>query len=175
MNKRGQFFFVAAIIIAGILIGLTTVVNQAVTSQEETGFYDLGEEIGFETKKVIDYGVYKDQDISVLTEGFLEDYADYIASEEVIFLIGGRTGVKALYFNSSRQVGSVGISTGGSVSSVPIRASGGREANVTLLDGGRKAKVLINGIDYDFELREGQNFYFVMIKTEEGEKFVAKG
>jgi hypothetical protein len=174
MDKRGQFFLVAAIIIVGVLMGLTAVVNQARTGNDPAHFYDFGREVGFETKKIIDYGVYNERDTLNLTERFLEDYANYIAREEAIFLIGDKTDITALHFNSSQSVGSVGIQLGGGVTSVPIQAMTGRRADVERI-GENLVRVTIDGIGYEFELREGQNFYFVMIKTEDGERFVSRG
>jgi hypothetical protein len=174
MEKRGQFFLVAAIIIVGVLAGLTAVVNNTRTGNTNAQFYDLGKEIGFETRKVIDYGVYNERDILPLTESFLEDYADYIAKEEVIFLIGDEASMRALHFTSTQNIVGLSIGANRPPMSVPIQSSTGRKAEVEIIDE-KNVVVTINGIEYPFELSEGKNFYFVMIKTEDGERFVAKG
>src|SRR3989344_7030414 len=89
-SKRGQFFLMAAIIIAGILFGITSITNVARGGSEQRAFYDLSEEVNFETKRVLDYGVYNEKDLDSLLKGFLVEYADYIAQEKVLFVFGNK-------------------------------------------------------------------------------------
>jgi hypothetical protein len=172
MNKRGQFFLMAAIIIVGIVTGLATAVNSTKVGSKNEAFYDLSEEIGFEVKRVIDFGVVKNINIDGELRQFLSDYADYIEKEEVLFIYGDPDAINALRF-SSGAIGFVGITTGGPPTFVTIQEITMAEAEVsrTVTD----VTVRINEIDYVFDLRPGENFYFVIIKTEDGERFVAKG
>ena len=45
MNKRGQFFLIAAIIIVGVVVGLASVVNTVRVGGQNEAFYKLAEEI----------------------------------------------------------------------------------------------------------------------------------
>ena len=78
MNKRGQFFLIAALIASSLLFGLTSVINSARGSAEDKAFYGLSDEIDFETKRVLDYGAYYYQEVSTndLMREFLVKYAD---------------------------------------------------------------------------------------------------
>jgi hypothetical protein len=52
MNKRGQFFLVAAIILATIFIGLTAVYNSASPLQKDYATKELAEQFSFDSKKL---------------------------------------------------------------------------------------------------------------------------
>jgi hypothetical protein len=175
-NRRGQFFLVAAIIIIGIVIVLASSVNSVRVGNDQESFYDLSEEIGFETKQVLDYGVFdvNAETVDILLLDFLQDYANYIAGEETLFVYGDSNGVQGLIFMNG-DVGNVGLITGtaGNPSVIEINDITGQKANVIHnLD---LVSVEINGIVYDFKLKKGENFFFVIIKTEDGERFVAQG
>ena len=177
MNKRGQFFLFAAFVVIAILSGLATIATEAKVNNKQTQFYDLSNEIGDETKHVIDYGVYNQQNTDTLLSSFLTDYASYIAQEETIFIYGNASGVKALVFQNINS-GSVGIATYDGISgtpiSVPIQEIEEKDAQVSI-EQGNNIVIKINEIKYQFNLLEGQNFYFVIIKNTNGERIVAQG
>lgn len=172
MNKGGQFFLVAALIASSLLFGLTTVINSAQGSAEDRAFYGLSDEIDFETKRVLDYGTYYYEDVSTdeLMREFLTKYADYIAQEKVLFLFGNEESLEGLYF-SNRAIGSVGVGTGGGATIIPIQEVTGSVANVSI--SGEIITVSIGGVSYPFVLRDGQNFFFVIIKEKQEEAYVA--
>lgn len=58
MKKRGQFYLVAALVIIGLVIGLSAVYNTIKVSQEDKTIYFLYEEVNTESSRVIDQGVY---------------------------------------------------------------------------------------------------------------------
>jgi len=178
MNKRGQFFIIAAIIIISAISGLTGVANFAQTGEEPRAFYDLAEEVGFESKKVLDWGIFNKGDIDLLTKNFLSEYSNYIGGEEVIFIYGDKEGLnfEALVFKES-GIGSVGLRTGEINRNIEINRNTGKTAEISLLTTGLDNKIIVNieEVEYDFYLREGQNFFFVIIKDERNERFVARG
>lgn len=172
MNKEGQFFLIAALITSGLLFGLTAVINSAQGSASDPAFYGLSNEIDFETKRVLDYGTYYSADIETdeLMRLFLTKYADYIAQEKVLFLFGNANSLEGLYF-SNRAIGSAGVGTGGGATIVPIQEITGSVAEVRVENG--VVIVDIESILYTFELLDGQNFFFVIIKEREDESYVA--
>ena len=170
MEKGGQFFLVAALITAGILFGLTSIVNYAQGSDEDGAFYRLSDEISFETKRVLDYGTYYTHDTNALVSSFLAKYADYIAQDKVLFLFGNEENLSALFF-TNKAVGSAGVNTGTGAQTFVIQEMTRAIADVTRE--GKVVTVRIDGISYEFSLLEGQNFFFVIIKGGDGEAFVA--
>jgi hypothetical protein len=173
MNKRGQVFLMAAIIIVGVIVGVSSISTDALVGDSNEAFYDLSEEVGFETKRVLDYGVLNQNNAFSEVEGFFLEYQDYIAREQVVFVVGDSANMKVYYFFDNS--GEVGISTGGGGSTFNILISdfGGWEADVSA--DGTSVNVKIDEVTYTFDLRDGENFFFVIIKHEEGEKFVATG
>jgi len=176
-NKRGQFFILAAMIIIGVVVSLATAVNSIEVGNDNEAFYDLAlREVGPETKRVLDYGVFNTVDTNSLIEDFLTEYANYIAKEEVLFVYGDRGGVNFTGLSFiAESVGQVGIFTGGIPETVTIQGTTEDTAVVLYDNINEKITVEINGIFYEFNLRDGQNFFFVIIKEENDEKFVATG
>jgi len=163
----------AAIIIAGLLFALTKTVNKGVSREEPEAFYDLADEIGFETKRVLDYGVINGKPSDALAGQLLLNYTEYIANEDVVFIYGNLTDVYAVYYQTAQTLGIQLLGT----FFVPITIV--TPTNVTVkksvdpITSAVTATVKIRGNDYNFNLKPGQNFYFVIIKEEENEQFVA--
>lgn len=178
MNKGGQFFLIAAIVAVGALFGLTAALNTVVAGSSQKPFYSLSNEIGFETKRVIDYGVYYDQNTETLIEDFLLKYKDYIADEKALFIFGDWQGnLRGLHFTNA-GAGGLGVSAGGLPGTIQVDLSLATEATVEPCpDGSGHVCVSIEGIDavYEFDPQPGQNFFFVIVKEENDERFVATG
>jgi hypothetical protein len=175
MNKRGQFFLIAAIIIIGLVVGLATAVNSAAAGDSHEAFYDLAGEVGFETKRVLDYGAFSGTPSTELMKDFLEEYTNYIAQDEVLFIFGDSTGLLEAFVFKVDDAGNVGIDTEGfAPNTVTIQYTTQDTADLTVVNG-EVVVVVIQGIEHRFPLRDGQNFFLVLGKEENGEKFVAKG
>lgn len=59
MEKRGQFFLIAALLISGIAIGLGTLYNTAYVERADTQVYDLSEELYAELQQTYDSGLVR--------------------------------------------------------------------------------------------------------------------
>jgi len=175
MEKGGQFFLIAALIAAGVLFGLTNVINVAKGGASHEQFYDLSREIKFESKRVLDYGVFNEKDTDVLLKGFLNKYADYIAQEKVLFIFGDEEKLWGLYFINDTLTGSVNIGTGGQGVSIPMQALTNFAANVALDPATEEIVVVIDDVKYKFPRREGNNLFFVIIKEENEDSFASAG
>ncbi|MEK6894383.1 MAG: hypothetical protein AABX10_02885 [Nanoarchaeota archaeon] len=170
MNKRGQVFLMAALIIAGILISLVRISNQSTARDEPEAFFDLSDEISFETKRVLDYGVINaEPNISGLASQLLSNYSEAIGDQDVAFVYGNpATGIYAYYYNNVQVIG-VTLFNG---IAVPITIQSGSQIVANYSSTANTVTIRIDGVDYVFNLKPGQNFYFVLAKDEEGEKFV---
>ena len=174
MERRGQVFLIAAIIVVGALVSISSIFNAARARSSNEQFYDLSREIKFETKRVLDYGIYYRADTDTLVKQFLEEYASYIAQQKVLFLVGNESGLFGLYFQNNALSGSVNIVTG-QTTVVPIQVVRQEEARVTPNQQTGEVSVAIDGAEYVFKLLSGENFFFVIIKEENDEAFVAAG
>lgn len=170
MNKRGQVFLIAALIIVGLLISLSRIYNESNARKEPEAFFDLAKEIGFETKRVLDYGVINNvSNVSDLASQLIGKYGELIGNEDVAFVYGDSQNLSAYYYQTFDVVGAVSIFSNNYVT---LRIASGRNVEVTRSQIDNTATIRINGLDYTFNLKPGQNFYFVLIKQEDGEKFV---
>lgn len=170
MNKRGQVFLMAALIIAGILISVVRISNESTTLDEPEAFFDLSDEISFETKRVLDYGVINaEPNIGGLASQLLSNYSEAIGNQDVAFVYGNAvTGVYAYYYQSIQVIG-VTLLDG---IAVPITIQSGSQIVANYSSISNSVIIRIDGVDYTFNLKPGQNFYFVLAKDEGGEKFV---
>ena len=162
----------AAIILAGILLALTRIGNQGVSKKEPEAFYDLADEIDFEVRKVLDYGVITGgQNTGDYASQLINNYSEYVSNEDVVFVYGNSTNVSALYYQSLTNLNAISLES----LSFPVTITLASRTPVELqpLDAVNSiAKVRVRDNDYEFKLKPGQNFYFVLIKEEEGEQFV---
>jgi hypothetical protein len=199
-NKRGQLFLIAGFVAIAVIVSLTAVVNSAKVGRDNEAFYDLSNEIDFETKQILDFGVFKNRDavgVRGLLQGFLEKYADHISKDKVVFIYGDADGVHTLYFERA-TIGSIGLSFDdnpaspflpGSAANIPIEDMIGGDAevseSVSPITGGSRVSVILvlegESHTYDFDLEEGQNFYFVLVSNEnpdspeDGDRLVSQG
>lgn len=161
-NKRGQFYLIAAIIIIAVLFGVAALTNYARTSEKSIKIYDLGDELGIETGYVYDYGTYNTGDIELedLIQNWTDDYFNYTLSQEVIedfvFVYGNKEDVRAVTFFTT-EVGEISIGS----SIIPIEKREKKSiSDVNVAD--NKVIVKVNDLRYEFELKEGENFFFIL-------------
>ena len=163
----------AALIIAGILISLVRISNQSTAREEPEAFFDLSDEISFETKRVLDYGVINQvSNVSGLASQLLSNYSEAIGDQDVAFVYGNPQdpgGKIYAYYYQNVQVIGVTLSNG---IIVPITIQSGSEIEAEYSSTSNTVRIRIDGVDYVFNLKPGQNFYFVLAKDEDGEKFV---
>jgi len=141
-RKRGQVYLIAAMILIAILIGFATVSNYS-KKKVDTSVIDLGKELEIEGEKVLDYGAITGDD---QIENFTSVFSAYAGDDVDIYYIFGKEGDLRLYNGT------------GLVS--------------TLTSQGGKISVTIKETDYEFDLKSGENFYFVISKEIEGEQYV---
>lgn len=169
-DKKGQFYVVAAIMIIVIIIGMAGVSNYITTKEEPKGFYKLESELGLEGAKVIDYGIYNNQEISIIIAGFTEDYANYVAKTgedfELAIVQGNQNSGKIIRFTKESS---------GYVEAGEFGLPKAREV-VTIIEpvplGQTKVIVDVGNKTYEFTLKENENFLFVMTTSEGFEKHV---
>ena len=174
MSKRGQFFLIAAVVIVIIVIGLGVVYNFVTTSEEDKSVYDLSKELNYESAQIIDNGVFNSrtkEDIAKNLENLSTVYAEANPLSDIIIVYGNTTQVTLLKYNNS-NAGEISISTGGSPVNLAvtiIRTLTKGTVNPT----DEKVTVSLKGIDKEFSLREGENFYIILKKDKDDERIVA--
>lgn len=174
MNKRGQFFLIAALVIAGIIITLTTINISTRTSSTNTAIYDLSKEIDYESSSLIDYGVFEGDSsvINAKLEALIANYSAANPYTNITFLYGTKDSLTIFGGTyGPKSTGSVG--TGGTWvlqvqnSIEPINVLNPSSSNKKEIQLPDKTVITI-------DFKEGQNFYLVLKKQSGGETIVAK-
>ena len=180
MNKRGQFFLISALVIVGIIIGLTTIYNQIQKNEEDTTIYDLSKEISYESGQVIDNGIINDlgqQDI----EGHLINITDFYSQtnpeSEFNILYGNGETLKILQYKGS-NTGSISIKLGGNdiiiTPNINTKRNQGERERCNSKGCANNVELNLDNTNYNFDLREGQFFYVIIKKNKpNNEAFVA--
>lgn len=172
MNKRGQFYIIAAILIVMVLFGMASISTYAVIKPEPRTIYDLSKDLDRESYKVIEYGIYNKENLIDLAESFSgEDVAKYFLKKtdnaNIVFVYGDKNDLNLLSYDDA-ITGSVKV--GNSEWPVHNQYSKKREAD----RGGGFVKVKILDKDYFFEIRDNEMFYFIIVKKRGEEVFVGR-
>lgn len=170
-NKKAQFYIIAAVIIVIVIFGIVGISNYVVVKESPVGFYDLSENLGFEGANVIDYGIYRSANMDKLIKSFAEDYSAYAASTgenfELAIIYGNKNDAKIITNFTVQSSGSMSLGEFGQ----PI--AGTVTSTVTpIVKGDEKVNVSIANNTYNFELKENENFFFVIAKSQGFEKYV---
>jgi hypothetical protein len=177
-GEKGQFYLIAAVIIIIIISGLITAANSAIVQPRPVRFYDLSEDYGAETSRVIDYGKYNvyspDVNISKQIGNISEVFAKAAFIKDpklsLVYIFGNN---KNVWIGNTATVGGeirYCISSEG-CTMLPSQHLSGIEyiqkMNVNTVN------VSIAGQDYIFDLTDEENFYFIIqTTTPAGEKSV---
>ena len=177
MDKRGQFYFIAAIIIVLILFSLTSVSTYVIIKSEPHSIQDITTDLKRESYHVIEYGIYNKEDLpSLLTKFSGEDFGDYFLKKlgetsNILFVYGNKNGLQALQFDKSLS-GEVKL---GSASWKNYKSNiKTKEIKKEDITNKQSFEVEFLGNTYPFVLRDNEMFYFVVVSEREGEIFVEK-
>jgi hypothetical protein len=186
MNKNGQFFLIAAITIIIVIVSVVTISNYT-EKKNEVKLYDLKQEMGIESQQVLDYGTYnnlnKDQ-MKTLMENFIKNYVNYIEEEKnVYFIFGNKEEINALGYqeinnesvcikvNPSTSVDDNDSANDDEDECIPLSMQETQSFPAT--SGTINVVVIrIEDNEYQFRLKPGENFYFVIWQKAGGEKNV---
>lgn len=165
-GKKGQFYLLAAMIIAVIVVGLVTISNYSSATPLVT-LYDLEEELEIESQNVIDYGTYNNLDLDILLEQFIEDYVSYTGSGKNLYFLFGDS--ESVTVKAYQEVSEDVLIDGQSLAIID------GEGEKTYSPAGGGVVISVEDINYPFVLQEGENFYFIVSQEIDGGKYVISG
>jgi hypothetical protein len=170
MNKRGQFYLIAAIVIVTIAVGFI-IISNSVSSQQTPNIYYQRDEIKIEGLDIINYSVTNQLGNTQLSNDLTdlsERYINNSQNENFYFIFGNATKIvflayQALYSNVSLNgvdyTNTVGTGNIYSQSFVP-------SSNVILG---------VNGNQYNYPVNSGESFNFVLYSNLGGQSYTAEG
>jgi len=189
MNKRAQFFIIAALILAGIILIFGKTYTSSKTAQDNLKVYDLSNQIQYEASQVIDNGVYNDRPLSETTEALKnlsELYSKLNPDSDIYIMFGNSSELHLIEYNStSRKVeetalslsqaaaGSMGIAAANNPSG--NRNNANNNVNFEILPN-QKARIRIKThgagagdsqreVSHDVDISQKQSFYVILRKS----------
>lgn len=189
MNKKGQFYLLAAIVIMALILGYVGVSNY-ISKKEATKVYDVKEELNIEGNNVLEFGILKGDEIKLTTttgeiftgedaiiQHFITLYTSYLEGVgeniNLYYIFGNKNEIKA-YKIIDVSSGSLNLDLGGGTvlkNDVIKKSVEALEGNQYTTSNG-EVIVSIEGNNYPFDLKEGENFYFIVSQTTEGGQYV---
>ncbi len=165
--KKAQFYLISAVVIATLAIGLVTISNYA-KKESNLNLDELKEEIRIESAHVLDYGLYHQLDETAfysLVIDFIEDYIDYQGEgKDLYFIFGDKDNITVTgYQETAKDV---------SLDNTLITSSVGKfNGGINPVED--EIELSISDMSYEFELNNGENFYFILSqKVNKGEYII---
>src|SRR3989344_7149488 len=114
MNRKGQFYLIAALVVISLVAGAVAVYNSATAPDRETFFYSLQEEASYEAGQVINHGLYNSLSAEDINDN-IEKLAKYYYStnpDTDILTIGGNANNLTFKLYKNVAEGNLGIKYG---------------------------------------------------------------
>lgn len=171
LGKKGQFYLITAFVIIAVIVGSIAISNY-VKKQSSTRLYNLREDLEIESENVLEYGTYSEFDevqMQELLSNFTETYSEYVGEGiQIYFVFGNRykiivAGYQELASETIYVAGSPMMITEGEYTYEEFDLSDSDENRII---------VTIDSIEYEFRLKAGENFYFVISQEIEGEEHI---
>ena len=172
MRKKGQFYLIAAIIIVVVLLGLSSLTNYIVEKKEPARFYDLSEEINEESYRVSEYSIINQDKNSE----FIEDFVSYAGEELDNFavLYGDVNSANITYYKK-QDTGEITLTSGGNIlTTITGTRELSPEGTAIIENPGDQISVDLLDKTYNFQLKDGENFIFIITKQEEENVYIKK-
>lgn len=149
-GKKGQIYLITAILLIALLIGFTSVTNFS-KEKPPPKLDEIRDELRLEGEKVLDYEIYNYDNTKF--EDFARSYSEYRTSDAEIYYVVGYPIIEAYKYDGAFK------NTSGIIVA--------NDTNTIYLN--------ISGSNYNFDLKKGKNFYFVLYKKIQGETHILKG
>ncbi len=167
LNKRGQFYLIAALVILTIFGGFIAVSN-SVSYVKNPHIMDLKNEIRTEASAAINYGTYNaeaDAQIESALINVSKYYIDEIPDGNLYFLLGTKDNMTLVAYQSSPEGVFV---NGGKLTGIGPKST--YEQSGFTPDAG-KIDIKTNETNYNFTINEGENFHFAISSFASGQKY----
>jgi len=182
MNKRGQFFLIAAFVIAGIILSLSTIYIAIRSPPEETKVYDLSKEINEETAQIITQGTLEGGTfISGRIESLVASYSASYPDTEITAIYGkkGEDPTFATYYQCTDATTQLEISreyTCVKKAPLNLKTTGSASGSTLTVDsqkGTLTAVLKTQPYKFDLPTNEDNYFYIILRTPKSGQQTVA--
>lgn len=167
-DKEGQFYLLTTILIVTMIGGFIIISNYS-QKRSNIGFDYIKEELNIESEKIIDYGINNNKNIEILLENFTKTYSTYSEAGNLYFIFGNRESITLAGYKKLDS-GTIAIDIGNGNQELTLNK--GVYNSKKFSNPQENIKVIVNEITYDFSLKSGENFYFIISKELEGERYI---
>lgn len=166
MKKKGQFYLIAAIVIAIVMFSTFSLTNRS-SKKEYSIVYDLSDELDLEGNFIKEYGIMNKEDLSEVFEDFLNNYSEYIQDPTLdIYFVYGSTGENGeLVYHQIARTTSGEFTLGGTSTRGSPQIARGVVPEGKINEGIIKLDYVgrdNNKIDTKIKIKEGEYFYYVI-------------
>ena len=174
IGKSGQFYLITAVVIAGIIMGISAISNYS-KKEGNPGIEKLKEEIKIESQKTLDYGInskFNSAQINQLMQNFTNYYISYEGrgNKDIYFLFGNSDNITVSGYQKAAKT--VSLSDG--ATQVTITQQSGNFTG-SINPSGNGVTLNISGKQNTFNLKPAENFYFVITQDISGEEYITTG
>jgi len=193
-GKRAQFFILAAVILSSIIVSLAATRNYVIINREPDRFYDLSEQIKEESGRVVDFSIVNDADkLKDFSEKISQNIYEQEPDASFVFIYGDSSNLTIENYGLNKSVFESGnisgnLSGGGQKAESKIRLDvGDVKFHKKVIDSYKdytdtwwgsfnpnvdKVRIKVNNQNYDFSLKNRQQFLMIMTKEARGERYV---
>lgn len=176
MNKIGQFYIIAALLIVVAISGIITISTIAIANPTPNQINSFSSSLKEEGPKIVDYGIYSQNNVKQVLDNFTaNDFAPYFFKEtdnsSIVFIYGNMSNLYGVQYSLASR-GTVSATIGGETSSWNVIGPYSQNILITPNPGDSMVNVTLLGKVYNFQLRDNQMFYFVIIQQKNGETYV---
>lgn len=178
MNKRGQFYLIAAIALVSVVISFVIISNYA-SNRENLNVQNLQEEISIESSKTLDYAIYNNfssTQINDLLTNFSESYIKYQnrTNNDLYFIFGDKTQIKVVAYQNSQIDAFIDVGSG--FTKLKITPNQIYSNTFPPLLPYNTLKFKINNQIYNLGLLNNtENFHFIISNNKRGQDYIATG
>ena len=193
LNKSGQFFLLAAVIISAIVISFGVLSNNARVNKEPENFYDFTYDVKRESGEIIDYEVYSSFQADSKLEKFVslmaQDIKDKDPNANFVFIYGDNSEL-ILENHMTTPISTGGVEFSGASETIGNTINFGIftiTINETLddinpgsikfeykdLTEGTRIEVEIEGHEFSFPISRHRQVIFLIQKEVNDERFVS--
>jgi len=169
-NKKGQFYFLAVIVLASVFIGFVTLRNSSSYPHVSNVIYEK-DEINTEISYLFDY--FSNEQVSNQDEilgNFSNSYIQKLGKNKDIFFMFGNGTSLELFAN---KLNSTSLSIDYGSGDEEVTDYGTFNRSYTLSDS--TFNITLDGNLYPFKFYEGQNIYYLIKYDYSNQTFVIKG
>ncbi|MCR4327809.1 MAG: hypothetical protein NUV46_04485 [Nanoarchaeota archaeon] len=173
MNKKAQFYFLAAIIFAAVFISVVTISNKA-TYTGQPVYLTEGEELNTELSYLLDYFSREellDEEEKTILINVSNSYIErFSPGKESFFLFGKDVSLVLKGYKKNGTTLLINVGDGNSVVT-----DTGTFQNEYSLSGTDTAVLTLDGTSYPLIFYPGQNFYYLIKYDSNNQNFVQSG